>query len=166
MKTHPPAKKPATIPPAPTVLPSSTATPILSGLQNNTLIPAPQSLFLPVQEGSYQGYNEWIGNVDEQMVRVIGGSLMETNLSDVPRKHPEWNAQPELHTQSAITVIINDDWMKKAEYPTSTRNGALHLVNQCDNLIVLQAADHTVFSFDIYKLVSVDNLSTCPVPAQ
>jgi len=147
-------------------LPALPTPTIQYGLQNAMVGVENGWSFIPVEDESYQGYNTWIGDVNDHMVRIIGGSMMDSDMDQIPAKHPEWNTTADLHKQSAVEVWINDDRSLRKAYPTQTRNGALHLVNLCNHTLILQAADHTVFFFDIDKLAYVPNPANCPLPAQ
>ena len=93
----------------------------------------------------------WAGFVNGQIVQVFAGSVRDDN----------WQAHPNLPIQGALLVTVNYDGLKGQTYPTSASDGALHLIAACGNMLVLQAADKTNFTFDAARLTYVGNLASC-----
>ena len=144
---YPPAPKPSTIIWPPTSIPLPTPT-LQVGLQHDVL--GPVGSFLPTEDG----YNLWAGFVKGQAVEVGAGSIDD----------PYWQNHPGLPVQGALRVIINFDGLKGITYPTPSQHGVVQLIAACGDILVLQATDSTVFSFDVSQLAYVSNTSSCPAP--
>jgi len=153
---HPPAPKPATAGLLPTSVPVATPT-LQVGLQHAELLPV--GIFIPIDNGN----NMWAGFVNGQAVQIAAGSVRETD-ENWRQNHPDWQAHPELHTQGAIRVMVNYDGVNAITYPTPSRNGAVDLIAACGNLLILHAADNTIFTFDAAKLIFVNNTTSCTLP--
>jgi len=143
---YPPLKKPIIPIRPPTVVPAATAT-LLVGLQQEEL--SPVMSFYPVEDE----LNAWADVVNGNVVEISAGSVKDENWQD----HPGWP------TQGAIYVVMNYGW-KVTMFPTPSRHGAVHFIADCGTMLLLQAEDGTVFSFDAARLAYVDNLPSCPVP--
>ncbi len=153
---RPPAPKSANAGPLPTQIPAATPT-MPAGIQHAELLPVGD--FLPAEAGN----NTWAGVVDGHALEVFAGSLLDAN-GNWQAEHPDWVARPELHVQGALRVIVDGDGLKATEYPTASRHGALHLVDACGSTLVLQAADGTLFAFDISTLQYQNPAPSCPAP--
>jgi hypothetical protein len=138
-----------------------------------TPIPDP-TLQLGIQRGDVMGFgifipvmddnNMWIGFVNDQTVAIVAGYIrMEDGWQ---QDHPEWQDHPELHVQGALSVTVNYGAPNGIphRYPTPSRNGAVHFIAACGNTLVLQAADGTIFTFDVTTLSYVDNSAACATP--
>lgn len=160
---HPPAQKPNNFVGVlqPTSIPATAPGPTLQfGIQHGDVGPAGGD-FIPVPDGN----NVWYGYVNSQIVVGVAGFIKDVD-QNLLQEHPEWQAHPELHVQGGLEVTMNYDTPnhKLSEYPTPSRNGAVHFINACGNLLVLQATDNTIFTFDVSTMTYVNNSSTCLVP--
>lgn len=138
----------------PVAMPSPTPT-LQTGLQFNPL--GVVGNFLPTQAR----YNAWAGSVDGNVVEVAAGALMETDENGRPEQ-PAWSVTA---AQGALNVVVNYAGLKAINYPTPARAGAVHLVAACGTTLVLQAADASIFTFDVAKMAYVSNPGACPIPA-
>lgn len=139
----------------PTEIPGPTAT-LQVGIQNTDLGVIPQIGFLPIENNN----NLWADLVSGNVVQVAAGSALDRD-ENWRQDHPEWATQG---AQGALYVVMNYDGLKGKLYPTPSRNGAVHLVTACGSILVLQAADNTIFTFDVAKLAYVNNSTACPIP--
>jgi hypothetical protein len=149
---YPPLKKPIIPIRPPTVVPAATAT-LLVGLQYVEL--GAGGDFVPMEDG----LNKWAGFIYGNVVEVAAGRLKDTD-NGWQLNHPEWVAQG---SQGAVFVVVNHDKVK-GTFPTPSRHGVVHFIAACGSILLLQAEDGTVFSFDAARLAYVDNLPSCPVP--
>ena len=62
--------------------------------------------------------------------------------------------------QGAVN-ILNSDWSLIKIVSTTTRNGYIHFVRECESKLVLQAEDGTIFVFDPINLIFASDASTC-----
>ena len=156
---HPVAPKPTGLaaPFIPTSVPVPTGT-LEAGIRHAELLPAGD--FLPAEDGN----NMWAGTVNGRTIQVFAGSVSGAD-DNWQQTHPDWAQQPELHVQGALRVILDFDASKINEYPTPGRHGPLHLVAACGSMLILQAADNTLFTFDVVGLAYLNGPSaSCPTP--
>ncbi len=105
----------------------------------------------------------WTGTANGHDLQAFAGSLTETD-PNWQQEHPDWVTNPEMHVQGALRLVTDSDNLHANLYATPGRHGALQFVNACGAMLVLQAADGTVFTFDAAALAYIHNDSSCPAP--
>ncbi len=144
---HPPAVKPGQAVLLPT--PAVASTPTLEvGLQHAELLPVGD--FLPSDDGN----NMWVGTVNGCDLQVFAGS------TSGPDDNGQQN-QP-AQVQGALRLIVNGDGLHASEYRTPGRHGDVQLVAACGAILVAQAQDGTLFTFDAAALKYVQGPVSCP----
>jgi hypothetical protein len=149
---HPPADKPEELigVSQPTSLPLPTPK-ISLGIQSTILLPSGN--FIPTGETQN---NYWAGVINGQTIQILAGILRDQDET-WREDHPEW---AEMGPQGAVEVV-DSNWVMIALVQTPTRNGYIHIVKECDSLLLLQADDGTMFVFDLANLTfaSIDLLN-------
>jgi len=113
--------------------------------------------FFTVQDG----LNVWAGFVDGNVVQLTAGWLRDPD-EDWTQSTPQGVLK---RRQGAIYAFINYG-QKIMHMPTPSRNGAVHFLAACNLLLVLEAEDGTIFTYDAGALTYVENSAACPVPEQ
>ncbi len=114
------------------------------GIQRQELLPVGN--FIPVSDMP----NFWAGMYKGNLIEIAAGFLREENESQV--------------SQGALYVVINGEGTKGVVYPTPSRNGSIHLVSICANIINVEATDGTLFSFNIETFSYLENAIFCSIP--
>jgi hypothetical protein len=127
----------------------------MPGIQHAELLPSED--FIPIEDGQ----NMWAGNVDGRAVEIYAGSATAAD-ENWQAEHPDWASQPELHLQGALRVVLDADPLHAGLFPTNGRHGALHLVAACEPLLIVQAADGKLFTFDVATMTYVNSPDACP----
>jgi hypothetical protein len=117
----------------------------------------PSGNFIPETETEN---NYWAGEANGETIQILAGIQRDTD-ENWWKNHPEWiNMGP----QGALLVVPDSNWQKKILIATPTRNGYVHFLTECEALLVLQATDKTIFTFDPAKLEFVPNNDACLIP--
>lgn len=148
---YPPAAKPTNQ--VGVLLPTFTLLPppeILMGIQK--AIVGPSGDFIPT---SMDENNFWAGEIDGEIVQLYAGIQRD-------RDGESQSGSTDKPSQGAV-YVVDSNWAKIALIPTPTRNGYVHFVKDCDSLLLLQAAEGTLFTFDPAKLAFVSNNAACSI---
>lgn len=146
---YPPAAKPQDQ--IGVLLPTLTPLPppeIVLGIQKAIALPSGD--FIPT---STDEYNFWAGKIDGKIVQLYAGFQRDRD-GETPA------GSTDRLSQGAV-YAVDSNWGKIALIASPTRNGTLHFVKECDSLLLLQAADGTLFTFDPAQLVFVSNNTSC-----
>lgn len=152
-KLQSPAQKPQD--PSGVFLPLPTSNPISpkTGIQLQELLPVGN--FVPTSDMP----NFWAGMYKGNLIEIAAGFLREED-ENWQQNHPEWAGK----SQGALYVVINGQGINGKVHPTPSRNGSVHLVSDCEGILNLEAADGTLFSFDVETLTYLENAIPCSVP--
>lgn len=148
---YPPAAKPQEQ--IGVLLPTFTPLPppeIVLGVQK--VIALPSGDFIPTSDDEY---NFWAGKIDGKIVQLYAGYQRDRD-GETPA------GSSDRLSQGAV-YAVDSNWGKIALVATPTRNGTLHFVKECNSLLLLQAADGTLFTFDPAELAFVSNNTSCSI---
>lgn len=146
---YPPAAKPQDQ--IGVLLPTFTPLPtpeIVMGIQKAIALPSGD--FIPT---SMDEYNFWAGKIDGKIVQLYAGFQRD--------RDGETPAGSSARLSQGAVYAVDSNWGKIALIASPTRNGTLHFVKECDSLLLLQAADGTLFTFDPAQLAFVSNNTSC-----
>lgn len=151
---NPPAQKPKDL--VGILLPEPTSEVISPrmGIQSQELLPVGN--FIPTSDLP----NLWVGTRRGNLIEIAAGYLREED-ENWQQKHPEWAAQG---LQGALYIVTNGKGENGTVYPTPLRSGGIYLVSECGNILNVESANGTLFSFDVETLSYLESTISCPVP--
>jgi len=148
---YPPAAKPADQ--IGILLPTLTPLPtpeIIMGIQKAISLPIGNFIPTSMDENNY-----WAGTID--------GKILQLDAGIQRYRDGEPLAGSADNPYRGALLGFDSAWKQIGLFPTPTRNVTIHFVKECDSLLLLQAADGTLFTFDPAQLVFVPNSAACSI---